>query len=140
VPRFGSRGGIVTPVGRIVPRVEALWKGKKPSSGQSLIKAALRGEPWGRKPCRLKAGGRFATSCRLTPPRNAGRRVWTGTPEMELGHPSGGQKLLNVGLNIENTGSSGVHPKGGPEDFKKEDSLCRKKPKTASRSGSTPAQ
>jgi len=55
-----------------------------------------RGEPWGRKQCGLKAGGRFAPSCRLTPPRNAGRDILPGAPKLEVGHLMGGQNLLKI--------------------------------------------
>ncbi|MFZ5944275.1 MAG: hypothetical protein ACOYVD_09210 [Bacillota bacterium] len=82
-----------------------------------LITTNLRGEPWGRKPCRLKAGGRFATSCRPTPPRNAGRGVSVGTPEIGFGHLSGGRNSLKTGINTENISFSGVHPTGGSGDF-----------------------
>lgn len=71
----------------------------------------LWGEPWGRKPCRLKERGRRASPLRRTPPRNAGRgTIFIGVSFCSLGSASESCSEENHTYRGKRRSKAGPHP------------------------------
>ncbi len=66
--------------------------------------ASEGGEPWGRKRCGLKAGGRFAPSCSSHRPATRVGYVSAGTPKSGAGHLLGGQNPLKFTQELRKRG------------------------------------
>ena len=78
-----------------------------------------RGEPWGRKRCRLKAGGRFAPACPKHRPAMRVVDVQKGAPKWDVGHLLGGSNPSQLCISLSKTRLFRGHLSGGSRIFSK---------------------